>query len=156
MHESPARPVMPPSTIMSVTPLVPTPAMVTTLTPLAQAGVVALGGACGSMLRWFAGVCLNGLPLPIAAGTLAVNLLGGALIGFSIVAFERMPSEAWRLLLVTGGLGGLTTFSAFSGESLSLLIKGQWAVAAMHTLVHVAGALAAAALGWQIGRWVLP
>ena len=130
--------------------------MVTSLSPLAQAGVVALGGAAGSVLRWGAGVLLNTLPLPIAAGTLAVNLVGGALIGFSLVAFERMPSEAWRLLLVTGGLGGLTTFSAFSAESLALLIKGQWAVAATHTLAHVLGALAAAALGWQIGRWVLP
>lgn len=130
--------------------------MANALSPLAQAGAVAVGGACGSMLRWGAGVLLNTLPLPIAAGTLAVNLVGGALIGFSLVAFERMPSEAWRLVLVTGGLGGLTTFSAFSAESLSLLIKGQWAIAAAHTLLHVFGALAAAALGWQVGRWVLP
>jgi len=132
---------------MSVSPTLPS--------PLAQAGLVALGGAAGSVLRWGAGVLLNTLPLPIAAGTLAVNLLGGALIGFSLVAFQRVPSDAWRLLLVTGGLGGLTTFSAFSAESLGLLLKGQWAVAAMHTLVHVGGALASAALGWQIGRWVL-
>jgi len=140
---------------MSVTPLVPTPAMVTSLSPLAQAGVVAVGGACGSALRWFAGVCLNGLPLPIAAGTLLVNLVGGALIGFSLVAFERVPNELLRLLLVTGGLGGLTTFSAFSAESLGLLIRGEYGVALLHTLAHVAGALAAAAIGWQIGRWVL-
>ena len=141
---------------MSPTLLVPSPAMAVTLSPLAQAGVVAVGGACGSMLRWASGLLLNTLPLPIAAGTLAVNLVGGALIGFSIVAFERMPSEAWRLLLVTGGLGGLTTFSAFSAESLGLLVKGQWAVAGLHALAHVGGALAAAALGWQVGRWVLP
>jgi len=67
---------------MSPTLLVPSPAMAVTLSPLAQAGVVAVGGACGSMLRWASGTLLNTLPLPIAAGTLAVNLVGGALIGF--------------------------------------------------------------------------
>jgi CrcB protein len=129
--------------------------MATSLSTMAQAGAVALGGAVGSLLRWRMTVWLAALDWPIAPGIVAVNLTGGALIGFSLVAFDRMPSEAWRLLLVTGGLGGLTTFSAFSGESLSLLIKGQWGIAIVHTLVHVVGALAAAALGWQIGRWVL-
>jgi fluoride exporter len=77
------------------------------------------------------------------------------LIGAALAWFSRSPNEFMRLLLVTGFLGGLTTFSSFSGESLSLMIKGQWAVAVMHTLVHVCGALFAAVLGWQIGRWVL-
>ena len=129
--------------------------MIPPLSPLLQAAAVALGGAAGSLLRWRTTTWLAALDWPIAPGILAVNLVGGALIGFSLVAFERMPSEGWRLLLVTGGLGGLTTFSAFSGESLSLLIKGQWGVAVLHTLAHVVGALAAAALGWQVGRWVL-
>ena len=140
---------------MSVTPLVPTPAMITPLSPWMQGAAVALGGACGSVLRWRLVVWLGALDWPIAPGILVANLVGGLCIGFSIVAFERMPSEGMRLLLVTGVLGGLTTFSSFSGESLSLMIKGQWAVAVMHTLVHVCGALFAAVLGWQIGRWVL-
>jgi CrcB protein len=140
---------------MSVTPLVPTPAMVTSLTTWGQAGLVAAGGTAGCLARWRAGVWLNTMPWPIAAGTLAVNMIGGLLIGFSLVAFARAPSEAWRLLLVTGFLGGMTTFSAFTGESLSLLVKGQFAIAAFHTAIHVFGSLAAAALGWQIGRWVL-
>lgn len=140
---------------MSVTPLVPTPAMVTSMTTWGQAGLVAVGGTAGCLTRWRTGVWLNTLPLPIAAGTLAVNVVGGLLIGFSLVAFGRMPSEAWRLLLVTGFLGGMTTFSAFTGESLGLLLKGQFAIAAFHTAVHVFGSLAAAAAGWQIGRWVL-
>jgi CrcB protein len=128
--------------------------MVTTLTTWGQAGLVAVGGMLGCLARWRAGVWLNGLPLPIAAGTLAVNVIGGLCIGFSLVAFARAPSEAWRLLLVTGFLGGMTTFSAFTGESLGLLLKGEFAIAAWHTAIHVLGALAAAALGWQIGRWV--
>ncbi len=88
-------------------------------------------------------------------GTLAVNVVGGLLMGFAIVALERSPSEAWRLLLVTGVLGGMTTFSAFTAESLGLLIKGQVGLAVVHSCVHVFGALLAAAIGWQIGRWVL-
>ena len=122
---------------------------------LTQALAVAVGGGAGSLLRWRVGAWLNTMPWPMAAGTLAVNLVGGALIGFSLVAFERVPNELLRLLLVTGGLGGLTTFSAFSAESLGLLIRGEYGVALLHTLAHVAGALAAAAIGWQIGRWVL-
>jgi CrcB protein len=140
---------------MSVTPVVPTPAMVTSLSPLVQAGAVALGGTVGCLTRWRVGVWLNGLPWPIAAGTLAVNVVGGLLIGFLLVAFERAPSEGWRLLLITGVLGGMTTFSAFTAESLTLIIKGQLGIALMHTAVHVLGSLAAAAVGWQIGRWVL-
>ncbi len=129
--------------------------MVTTLSTWSQAGLVAVGGTVGCLARWRAGVMLNTLPLPIALGTLAVNVVGGLCIGVSLVAFAKAPSEAWRLLLVTGFLGGMTTFSAFTGESLGLLLKGQFAVAAFHTTVHVLGSLAAAALGWQVGRWVL-
>jgi len=130
--------------------------MTAPLSPLAQAGAVAIGGALGSLLRWRLVVWLGALQWPIQPGILVANLVGGLCIGFSLVAFQRMPSEGLRLLLVVGVLGGLTTFSSFSGESLALMIKGEWAVAVVHTLVHVLGALAAAALGWQLGRWVLP
>jgi CrcB protein len=140
---------------MSVTPLVPTSAIIPPLSPWAQWAAVALGGGAGALLRWRLVIGLAALDWPIAPGILAANLIGGLCIGFSIVAFERMPSEGLRLLLVTGVLGGLTTFSSFSGESLGLMIKGHWAVAVMHTLVHVCGSLFAAMLGWQIGRWVL-
>lgn len=140
---------------MSATPLVPTPAMVTTLSTWGQAGLVALGGTLGCLTRWRAGVWLNTQAWPIAAGTLAVNVVGGLCIGFALVAFAKGPSEAWRLLLVTGFLGGMTTFSAFTGESLGLLLKGQFGLAAFHTALHVFGSLGAAALGWQAGRWVL-
>jgi CrcB protein len=126
---------------MSVSPLAPSPA-IASLSPFVQAGVVALGGAVGCLTRWRMGVWLNDLPSPIAAGTLAV-------------LFERAPSEPMRLLLITGVLGGMTTFSAFTAESLELLLKGQAGIALMHTTAHVLGSLAAAALGWKIGRWVL-
>jgi fluoride exporter len=119
-----------------------------------HAAVVALGGGAGAVLRWQAGLWLNPLAAPLALGTLVVNLAGGLLIGLSLVWFARVPDEALRLLLVTGLLGGLTTFSAFSAESLGLLLRGQWAWAVVHTLCHVAGSLLAAGLGWQLGRWL--
>ena len=118
-----------------------------------HAAAVALGGGVGAVLRWLAGLWLNPLAAPLALGTLAVNLAGGLLIGLSLVWLARVPDEFLRLLLVTGLLGGLTTFSAFSAESLGLLLRGQWGWAAAHTLFHVAGSLLAAGIGWQLGRW---
>jgi CrcB protein len=113
---------------------------------------VALGGAAGSVLRWVIGGWLNPLALPFAAGTLLVNCVGGLLIGLSLVWFDQHPDASLRLLLVTGGLGGLTTFSAFSAESLGLLLRGEPAMAALHSLAHVLGALACAGAGWWLGR----
>jgi len=111
---------------------------------------VALGAALGALTRWRAGLWLNaswgGFPL----GTLAVNLVGGLLIGIALEWFGRHPSDLLKLLLVTGFLGGLTTFSAFSGESLALLRQGAFGMAAAHTLAHVLGALGAAALGMRL------
>lgn len=121
---------------------------------LLQALAVAVGAAAGALLRWGSALWFNtpGSSLPL--GTLLVNCVGGLLIGLSLVAFERMPNDLLRLLLVTGFLGGLTTFSAFSGESLVLLQRGQWGGALLHTGAHVLGALACAALGFRLGRLV--
>ena len=112
-----------------------------------SAAMVALGAAAGAVLRWQAGVWLNPLWSSFALGTLVVNLLGGLCIGLSLPWFARHPDENLRLLLVTGVLGGFTTFSAFSAESLLLLTKGELGAALIHTLAHVIGALGCAALG---------
>ena len=121
----------------------------------AQALAVACGSAVGGLARWRVGVWLNsqwpGFPL----GTLAVNCVGGFLIGLALFGFERTPNELLRLLLVTGFLGGLTTFSSYSVESLVLFQRGEWAMAAGHTLAHVLGALACAALGYRLGQTIL-
>ena len=113
---------------------------------------VTVGSAAGGVLRWCVGLWLNpqwhGFPL----GTLAVNVVGGFLIGAAMAWLTAAPNEAWRLLLVTGFLGGLTTFSAFSFESLVLLQSGRFGMAALHLLAHVLGALGAAALGWSTVR----
>jgi CrcB protein len=116
--------------------------------PLALA--VAGGSAAGGLLRWTVGLWLNGRWVGFPLGTLVVNCLGGLLIGAALAWFEQVPNELLRLLLVTGFLGGLTTFSAFSVESLVLLQRGHWALAAGHTLAHVLGALTCAALGHRL------
>ena len=123
--------------------------------PWTQIGLVAFGAGIGAVLRWAAGVWLNerwsGFPL----GTLFVNCLGGLLVGIALVWFLRTPDEPLRLLLVTGLLGGFTTFSAFSVESLILLQRGQWGMATAHTLGHVVGALVCAGLGAWLARLIL-
>ncbi|MFY9479278.1 MAG: fluoride efflux transporter CrcB [Aquabacterium sp.] len=113
---------------------------------------VAAGAVVGALARWMAAVWLNPLWLGFPLGTLLVNVVGGFLVGIAYVVFGRQPNEAARLLLVTGFLGGLTTFSSFSMESLALLEKGRWPLALAHTLVHVVGALACAALGARLAR----
>ncbi len=140
---------------MSVTPIIPTPAMATPLSTWGQAALVAIGGTAGCRTRRRAGVWLDTMPWPVAAGTLAVHPAGGLCIGFARVALARAPSEFRRRPPVTGFLGGMTTFSALTGESAGLPVKAEFAVAAFHTGIHVFGSLAVAALGWQIGRWVL-
>jgi fluoride exporter len=117
--------------------------------PWAQALAVALGAAAGGLLRWGTGWWLNARWAGFPLGTLVVNCVGGLFIGVALAWFERWPSELWRALWVTGVLGGLTTFSAFSGESLVMLQRGQWGLASAHTLAHVLGSLVCAALGYR-------
>lgn len=111
---------------------------------------VALGAALGALARWRTGLWLNASWQGFPLGTLLVNVVGGLLIGMALEWFGRQPDELLKLLLVTGFLGGLTTFSAFSGESLSLLQRGEFGLALAHTLAHVLGSLGAAALGLKL------
>jgi len=119
-------------------------------TTAVQALAVALGSAAGALLRWRLGLLLNSVWAGFPLGTLAVNTLGGVLVGVALAWFQRSPNEVLRLLCVTGFLGGLTTFSAFSAESLVLLQRSQWFLAASHTLAHVACGLIGAALGYWL------
>ena len=120
-----------------------------------QGSAVALGAALGALLRWRAGLSLNASGAGFPIGTLLVNAVGGLLVGGALAWFDAMPDELLRLLLVTGFLGGLTTFSAFSVESLMLLQRGQWLLAAGHAAAHVFGALACAAVGHAVMRLLL-
>lgn len=121
-----------------------------------QWAAVAAGAAAGAVMRWQAGVWFNTPGATVPLGTLLVNCAGGFLIGVALVAFGRVPHEALRLLLVTGFLGGLTTFSTFSGESLAMIERGAWAGALAHTLAHVVGALGCAAAGAALTRACWP
>ena len=116
---------------------------------------VACGASLGALTRWGAGLWLNGRWQGFPLGTLLVNLVGGLLIGMALEWFGRQPNELLKLLLVTGFLAGLTTFSSFSGESLSLLQRGQGGLALAHTAIHVLGSLGAAALGLWLMRLCL-
>jgi CrcB protein len=114
--------------------------------PAVQALAVAAGAAAGALARWGTGLWLNPAWAGFPLGTLAVNCIGGLAVG---VAWALLaPGGTWWLLLVPGFLGGLTTFSAFSGESLLLLQRGQFSLALLHSGAHVLGALACAAAGY--------
>lgn len=93
---------------------------------------VCVGASAGALLRWWFGVQLNALFPAVPLGTLASNLLGGYLVGLAIAFFATYEaiSPEWRLLVVTGFCGGLTTFSALSVELTMLLQQGRamWAV----------------------------
>ncbi|MBK4734675.1 fluoride efflux transporter CrcB [Noviherbaspirillum pedocola] len=116
---------------------------------------VSVGAAFGALLRWFLGMRLNTLFPTIPPGTLVANLVGGHIIGFAIAYFARAPDIApeWRLLIITGFCGGLTTFSTFSAEVVSLLEQGRlsWAVGTI--AVHVVGSLAMTAAGILSWNW---
>jgi len=89
---------------------------------------VGVGAAVGAWLRWGLGMALNPLFPTLPLGTLAANLIGGLLIGFAMELLTRhavLPPEV-RLLVVTGFLGGLTTFSTFSAEVVTLLLRREW------------------------------
>ena len=110
---------------------------------------ISIGASAGAVLRWLLGRSLNALFPAIPPGTLAANLIGGYLIGIAVAVFTSLPNLApeWRLLIITGVLGGLTTFSTFSAEVVTLLQEGRllWAGAAI--AIHVTGSLGMTILG---------
>lgn len=117
---------------------------------------ICIGASFGATLRWWLGLSLNALFPTIPPGTLAANLLGGYLIGLSLSFFAHHPalSPEWRLLVITGFLGGLTTFSTFSGEVTQLLQQGRWLWAGASISTHVAGSLLMTLLGMATMAWL--
>jgi|SRR5690625_3851734 len=118
---------------------------------------VGLGAACGAWLRWLLGMALNPLFPTLPLGTLAANMLGGFLMGLALGVFIHYQSlaPAWRLFITTGFLGGLTTFSTFSAEAVTLLMRQQYGWFAAQVGVHVIGTLAATLAGLALIRAAL-
>jgi CrcB protein len=103
---------------------------------------ICIGACAGALLRWRLGLWLSpGAVLPW--GTLAANLIGGYLVGVCVAVFQAMPhlDPAWRLLLITGFLGALTTFSSFSAEVVGMLGQQRYALALGTTALHLFGSL---------------
>jgi fluoride exporter len=117
---------------------------------------VSVGSSLGALLRWWLGARLNAHFPPIPPGTLVANLIGGYVVGVAVAFFATYTAIApeWRLLVITGFCGGLTTFSTFSAEVVTLLQQGRatWALAA--AAVHLGGSLLMTLAGIGTVVWV--
>ena len=104
---------------------------------------VAVGAALGALMRWWLSARLNAFFPTLPPGTLASNLIGAYVIGAGIAFFAGYPAipAEWRLFIVTGFCGGLTTFSTFSAESVASLRDGRVLWAGAELLIHVSGSL---------------
>ncbi len=125
---------------------------------LFQLTCVAAGGALGASLRWLLGLWLNPTFQHLPLGTLVANLIGGLVMGVMIglvSAYDAIP-PAWRLFAMTGALGGLTTFSTFSAEVGTMLLRGQFAIGVATIGLHVLGSLALTVGGYWAVHATLP
>ena len=110
---------------------------------------ICLGACAGALLRWRLGLWLSTPGTLLPWGTLAANLVGGYLVGVCVAAFQAVPQldPTWRLLLITGFLGALTTFSSFSTEVVALLQQARYALAVGTAALHLFGSLLLTVVG---------
>lgn len=118
--------------------------------------VVGVGAMLGAWTRWGLSAALNAVLPNLLLGTLAANLAGGFLIGVAIEYFvnHALIAPEWRLFIITGFLGSMTTFSAFSAEAVHLLSAQQYGWAALLIGSHLAGSLLMTVLGIAAARWM--
>ncbi|MBP9603563.1 MAG: fluoride efflux transporter CrcB [Chromatiaceae bacterium] len=113
-----------------------------------------VGAGLGALLRWLLGQRLNPVFPSIPLGTLTANLIGGFLVGFLLIWLNRHPAlpPELRLLVITGFLGGLTTFSTFSAEVVTLLSRGELLLGLSAAAAHLFGSLLLTALGMGLAH----
>ena len=123
---------------------------------------ICIGASLGALARWQLGLWLNPSSLVVGSitlpwGTLAANLIGGYLVGVCVAVFQAMPNldPLWRLALVTGFLGALTTFSSFSAEVVTMLNQGRYALALLTAGLHLFGSLALTIIGMKSAAYVI-
>ena len=121
-----------------------------------SAFAITLGASLGALLRWRLGLWLSPEGW-IPWGTLAANWLGALLIGFLVSFFQHATEvdPVWRLALITGFLGALTTFSTFSAEVIEALQDERWGTALAMTALHVLGSLALTVAGLRLHQWLI-
>jgi len=117
---------------------------------------ICVGASLGALLRWWLGLQLNNLFPTVPPGTLVANLVGGYVIGLAIAFFALFPALApeWRLFIITGFCGGLTTFSTYSAELVELLQQGRVGWACGAAALHLAGSVLMTLAGIGTVVWV--
>lgn len=122
-----------------------------------QVIAICVGASFGALVRWGLGLWLNTSAAWMPWGTLAANLIGGYLVGVCVAAFNNLPEldPVWRLALVTGFLGALTTFSSFSAEVVGMLQLQRYALAAGTAALHLFGSLILTILGLKTAMFFI-
>ena len=117
---------------------------------------IAVGAALGALLRWWFGLRLNSVLPQMPLGTLVANLMAAYVVGVGMAVFAGMPqlSPQWRLFIITGFCGGLSTFSTFSAEVVALLQRGEYGWGAAVAGTHLAGSLLMTVAGFASVGWL--
>ncbi len=117
---------------------------------------IGIGGGLGALLRFWLGLRLNAHFPAIPPGTLAANLIGGYIVGVAVAFFATYSALApeWRLFVITGFCGGLTTFSTFSAELVTLMQQGRTLLALGAAAAHLAGSVAMTLAGIGTVAWM--
>ena len=124
---------------------------------LAVVAAICVGASLGALARWGLGLWLNPVAL-LPMGTLAANLVGGYLVGICVAVFAALPQldPVWRLALVTGFLGALTTFSSFSAEVVAMLMQQRYGLALATAALHLLGSLLLTLAGITTATFFMP
>ncbi|MEY4139566.1 MAG: hypothetical protein RLZZ371_1748 [Pseudomonadota bacterium] len=123
---------------------------------MASVLAICIGACLGALARWGLGLWLNpGALLPM--GTLAANLIGGYLVGLAVAMFQALPhiDPVWRLAIITGFLGALTTFSSFSAEVVGMLGQGRYLLGLGTTALHLFGSLLLTVAGIRTAEFLI-